>query len=266
MSVGGRSAPLGDTLSKLEHRFGELAAELAELDDFLAPFLDRYRRDVLAPQEALVNLRRRVADARLLLGDRAAREAAEADTPLGRLLVNEAYPSVREQYERVWKGKQQPRAEDAFVEFRPAPLAPEVLALYTRVAAQLHPLLADDRAERERRKGLMAPVDWAYVRRDVISLHSVADAHARESSLPALAGPEADGAMQQRISQLEKGIQRAESRIYERRHGDAAKVLAYTLAAGRSGLDMLGELNRMTVELIDAAERELSGLEARLKG
>lgn len=254
----------GETLARLERRFGELAGELAELDDYLAPFLDRYRRDVLAPHEELVNLRRRVADARLLLGDRAARNAADADTPLGRLLVNEPYPSVREQYERVWKGRQQPRPEDAFVEFSTAPLAPEVQTLYTRVAAQMHPLLTADPAEREKRQTLMAPVDRAYVRRDIISLRSVADARARESSLPVPAGRQADADLQARIDAFENGIQRLESRVYERRHGDIAKVLAYTLAAGRSGLDLLGELNRMTIELIEVARHELAGLEARL--
>ncbi len=253
-----QTASLAQQVADLEGRLGEVAGELVELTFQLAPFLARYRREVLTAHEELVELQRRIADLRLARGDRAAQSAARANTPLSRLVEVESYPSVQAQFERTWASKQPLRAGDILENTALPPSSAAIKALYAEIVARLHPDLTLNEDERERRRELIRGVNRAYLNRDQVSLEAVADAHRPRHNLPAVVDEQAVEDLRQRAFLLEQTIARLEGKVYELRHGDAARVMAFAAAAQAEGHDLLSELNQAIQREIEEARQQLT--------
>jgi hypothetical protein len=83
------------------------------------------------------------------------------------------YVSVEEQFRRTWR-KQSPLSSSP-VPPATGPLSPQALkSLYRQLARRFHPDLTTDPVERERRNRLMAEINAAYSRRDLIALQTLA--------------------------------------------------------------------------------------------
>lgn len=255
---------LSKRVSRLEERLAELAGQLAEMNHLVAPFLVRYQREVLAYHTELVEVRRQIADVRLILGDSDAREAGETETPLSRLLVSDRYLPVEEQYKRVWGGKKVLKPEDMWKKTRLAPPPEEIKVLYAEIVAELHPGLADTPQERQRHSRIMQQVDIAYVRRDLTTLQSVADARRSRRSLPVLVDEGAVDEMRERAARLESLIVTLEGQIFELQHGDVSKVLALAFQAKQHDYDLLKALGASLQQELDEARSKLTTLRALL--
>src|SRR5678815_1718149 len=92
---------LYDQLDELEVRLGEVCGQYVEITAVLAPFLVRYRDQILRYHKALILAQRELADVQAYLGDIGAIHEGEAESPLDEFLKREDV-SVQEQYERAW--------------------------------------------------------------------------------------------------------------------------------------------------------------------
>ena len=88
----------------------------------------------------------------------------------------QGYVSVEEQFRRIWrKPGQQSTASSIPIPPATGPLSPQALkSLYRQLARRYHPDLTTDPVERERRNRLMAEINAAYSRRDLIALQTLA--------------------------------------------------------------------------------------------
>lgn len=258
-SLQRQMADLSKQIAELEQRLGRAAGELADLRAVVAPFVDRYRDEVLKYHLELVQVQRQIADLRGIQGDREALDAGVADTALSRLVNTPEYRPVQEQYERVWHGKHPPRPED--LDDNLPPVSPTIASLYTEIVAKLHPDLAETLRERKRRTSLMHEVDQAYVSRNEVSLRAVAEAHRDRSSLPAVIDDRTVRNLRRRAFMLEQVIARIEGQVYELRHGDIAKIRAYAEHARARGRDFISELSAELQYDLRQARQELAELQ-----
>jgi hypothetical protein len=263
MSDNRQMAALSRQIAAQERRLGELAGELAEMKHVLGQLLGRYRREVLRYHQQLVETQREIADLRLMMGDRAARAAGDAKTALSSLIENEGYASVQEQFERVWRGKRPPRPEDIWEAADLPPAQEEIKVLYAEIAAAAHPALAESAQDYARRVQIFSRANQAYVARNRPALGAIAAAHRGDSRLPVLVDEREVRRMRAHAAALEQLIVRLEGQVYDLRHGDVAKVMAYAQAAEKQGVDLIDQLgSELRGELARAAE-ELDQLKAR---
>ncbi len=249
---------LSDQLSQLETRLGEAAGELAELNHTMAPFLERYRVEIMEPLEELVLIEREVADLRILLGDRKAMEAGEITSPLERL--RKANRSVEEQYHKTWIEPDRPRPNQTG---SLAPADEKVKALYGQLVSNLHPYLATSPEEQKRRVDLMRQVNEAYVKRNYISLQATHEATRDRSNLPVIASEQVVENLHDRVLDLEMLIAQLEGQRFELRHGEVGVVWAEAQQAKTEGRDLLQELNRDIRVAINTGHRTLEELKTR---
>ncbi len=254
-------AELSRRIAELEARLGEVAGEHTELTHAMAPFLARYRKEILPYQEELNNVRREIADLKVILGDQGAKRSRGAERLTS--FLPEDYVPVQEQYERVWKGKGSPRPQDPRDPDMP-PASLSLKRLYGEVVARVHPDLADTPIERARRRRLMERVEEAYLRRDKRSLEAMADAHRERSNLLAIVDEKAVKELEDRVFLLEELIHRLEGESFELRYGDIAKVKARADQASAEGRDLLRELSAELQRDLRQAQEELAGLRALL--
>jgi hypothetical protein len=254
---------LSRKIATLERRLGELAGELAEMKHILGPLLGRYRREVLRYHQQLVETQRQIADLHLLLGDRGARAAADAETPLSSLVALEEYASVQEQYERVWRGKRPPRPEDIWEAANLPPAQEEIRALYAEIIAAAHPALAESPQDYARRVQTFSRANRAYVARNRPALGALAADSRPDSNLPVVIDEGEVRKLRARAAALEQLILQLEGQTYDLRHGDVAKVMAYAQAAERQGIDLIGQLGEDLRRELDHATDELNRLKAR---
>jgi hypothetical protein len=212
MGAPGREiAGLSQQVTALEAKFAEQAGLLAELRAITLPFLARYQQYIEPFQEELVRIQREIADLRVATGDRTAISAGESRSPLDKFYEE---PDVQEQYERVWgtggsKGGSRPTGP-----LRTLPASPELKKQYAEIVVHLHPLLTDNRAEKERRRQLMMKVDEAYVQRNDISLSALAGVYReQQSNLPALVDDKAVARLHDQILVLEAALAKLEASI-----------------------------------------------------
>lgn len=257
---------LGERVARLESRLAELSGRLAEMQYLLAPFIDRYEREVLDVHTEVVEVRRQIADTRLLLGDKAAREAGATETALSRLVRTGEPLPVEEQFERIWGDRQDIKPEELWKKADLQPATADVRALYREIVAHRHPGLADDPEDRERRRAVMRQVDIAYARRDRTTLASVAEAGRNRRNLPVLLTEGAVEGLRSRAAQLETLITVLEGQIFELERGDVARVLAMAYQAHQEGHDLLEALNESLRGELAEARGTLAELRGRLRG
>ena len=257
---------LGERVARLESHLAELSGRLAEMQYLLAPFIDRYEREVLDVHTEVVEVRRQIADTRLLLGDKAAREAGATETALSRLVRTGEPLPVEEQFERIWGDRQDIKPEELWKKADLQPATADVRALYREIVAYRHPGLADNPEDRERRRAVMQQVDIAYARRDRTTLASVAEAGRNRRNLPVLLTESAVEGLRSRAAQLETLITVLEGQIFELERGDVARVLAMAYQAHQEGHDLLEALNESLRGELAEARGTLAELRGRLRG
>jgi hypothetical protein len=251
---------LSRQIDELEAQLGEAAGEHAELSSAMAPFLTRYRQEVLHYQEELAAAQREVADLRVMLGDQGARDSSRSASASP---VDDEFLSVEAQYERVWKGKRPPPPADPR-DPNMAPASPALKKLYGKLVANLSPALADTPAEQARRKGLMRQVSEAFIRRDQRSLEAMADSQRDRSNLPALVDPKIVKQLEERTLVLEELIHHYEGESFELRYGDIARLKAQADQAEARGQDFLTQLHHEIQQELQSARQTASDLRARL--
>ncbi len=253
---------LSKQIATLEARLGEVTGELVDLRAVMAPFLERYQTEVLRYHTELVQVQRHIADLKGERGELSALDSGNADTPLSRLVSIPDYVPVQEQYDRVWRGKQPPRPEDLQDDL-PA-VSPAIKRLYAEIVAHLHPELAETLQERERRTQLIQEVNRAYVNRDEVSLQAMAEAHRSHSNLPAIVDEQAVKKLKRRLFMIEQVVAKVEGQLFDLRHGDVAKVRAYTEHARRTlGRDFIADLGKELQAELRQAQQELAELRTR---
>lgn len=250
-------------IDELEVSLGRVCGQYVEITAMLAPFLARYRDEVLRYHKALVMAQREVADVRAYLGDSKALAEGESSTPLDEFLKREDIVSVQEQYERVWGGKNDTPAAETGDESLP-PASDELRKLYGRAVAHLHPELALSSAERRSRISLFNQVNIAYLRRDINTVRMAADASTPRSNLPALIDDKALKTLRERVYVLEELISRTEAQYYDFRYGDVAKVRAYAKRAEAQGKDFLANLSDDIQSALRNTAEELVRLKSNL--
>jgi hypothetical protein len=250
-------AELSKKITELETKMGGICGEVAELRTIMGPFITRYQTLILPFYEALAGTQREIADRRVAMGDKSAIHPGEPRSPLDRFFED---PNVQEQYERAWQGKKAPRASGPL---HLTAASPEIKSLYAGVVAHLHPELAKDKAERERRRQIMTKVDEAYVRRDQISLQAMVDTYQDRSNLLSEAPDDVVAALRERVVLTETAIGKVEGQKFDLRYGLIAKIKAYAEQLwAEEKRDLLGELSREVQRSLDAAQAELETLRA----
>ncbi len=156
---------LEDLTDQLTAKEAEVAEAGSAFARFRAEYLRRFAPLYAELDQLEAEIARRIAqeEATLAAHTKAAQAAAQADESQQAL------------------GEGPARAAEAGDETRPTPPAPELKALYRDAAKKIHPDLATDEAEKERRTTLMAALNAAYAAGDADAIQRIVDS---ESSRP----------------------------------------------------------------------------------
>jgi hypothetical protein len=240
-----RKAQLQVLTRRLLERERRLAAYRVEL----AAFETRYRRALGTRYAHLDELAERLDETE---------EAAAAD-PLGSDPdphdPAERYPGQGVPGGQNWAwGEREPEKEPE----RRAPVSDQAKRLFRQLARLIHPDLAGDAAERERRTNLMVAANDAYEQGDVASLERLlADWHA---SPEAVTGSGALADLERtlrKIIQVEAGIVQIDEELAELEASAMGWLRRRVEKAAREGWDLLAHMVRELDRQIDEAQLEL---------
>ena len=135
----------------------------------------------------------------------------------------------------------------------------EILLFNQEAAKRLHPDLATDPVERERRTRLMAEANRAYEEGDVARLQAILDEW--ESSPESVKG-EGPGAelvrVIRKIAQIEARLHTIEGEMSQLKEWDLYQIRAKVDEAGREGRDLLGEMAAQVDRKVVAARKRLA--------
>ena len=141
---------------------------------------------------------------------------------------------------------------------RRAPVSDEAKRLFRQLARLIHPDLAGDAAERERRTNLMVAANDAYEQGDVAALERLlADWHA---SPEAVTGSGAAAELERtirRIAQAEAGMARIDEELAELEASAMGWLRRRVEKAAREGWDLLAHMVRELDRQISEAQLEL---------
>jgi hypothetical protein len=249
---------LGGKISELEGKLASVSGELAELNQIMLPFMTRYRQMILPYYDQLVAAQRDIADLMVEQGDRSASEPGDAKSPLDQFFEG---PSVQEQFDKAWQVKQQAKPT--------GPLnlnvaTPQLKDMYRKVAALMHPILADTQQEKERRRQLFYKIDEAYVQRNEMTLQAMVDSFDERSYVPAIASSgDPVTNLRDRVVGLETAVGVLEGQYYDLRYGPMAKLKAFAEQAwAEQKRDLLTELSQEIQAQLRGAQAQLEMLKA----
>jgi len=255
-------ANLSKRIAELEAELGAACGDTIEIVTEMAPFLERFRTEVMRYHRALALAQRELADVRAYRGDVHALEKGQPESPLDELLKRDSL-TVQEQFDRVW-GREDKDPPQSMGSSNHKPASREVKALYAKAVAYLHPELAQNTEERKEHLKLFNQVGTAYLNRDQGTLQSVVDAFTPHTNLPAVIDPQNMQKLKDRIYQLETVTQNVTGQLYDYRYGDVARVRAHALQAEAEGHDLLADLGekiqqalRMTLEELKRSRKDL---------
>jgi hypothetical protein len=239
-----RKAQLQVLTRQLLERERGLAAYRVEL----AAFETRYRRALGTRYARLDELAERLDETEEADADPLDPEA-DADDPA------ERYPGQGLPGGQNWAwGEREPEKEPE----RRAPVSDEAKRLFRQLARLIHPDLAGDAAERERRTNLMVAANDAYEQGDVAALERLlADWHA---SPEAVTGSGALAELERtlrRIIQAEASIARIEEELAELEASAMGWLRRRVEKAAREGWDLLAHMVRELDRQISEAQLEL---------
>ena len=226
---------------------------LAAYRNELAAFETRYRRALGARYARLDELAERL-DATEAADPDPFDPDPDPDDPAGR------YPGQGLPGGQNWAwGEREPEKEPE----RRAPVSDEAKRLFRQLARLIHPDLAGDAAERERRTNLMVAANDAYEQGDVAALERLlADWHA---SPEAVTGSGAAAELERtlrRIAQVEASILRIDEELTELDASAMGWLRRRVEKAAREGWDRLAHMVRELDRQIGEAQLELDRREA----
>jgi hypothetical protein len=235
-------------LQVLTRQLLERERGLAAYRNELAAFETRYRKALGTRYARLDELAERLDQTR---------DADRDGDPLGSDPDDpaERYPGQGLPGGQNWAwGEREPEREPE----RRAPVSDEAKRLFRQLARLIHPDLAGDAAERERRTNLMVAANDAYEQGDVAALERLlADWHA---SPEAVTGSGAAAELERtirRIAQVEASIARIDEELAELEASAMGWLRRRVEKAAREGWDLLAHMVRELDRQISEAQLEL---------
>ncbi|HWC43124.1 MAG TPA: J domain-containing protein [Actinomycetota bacterium] len=235
-------------LQVLTRQLLERERGLAAYRNELAAFETRYRRALGTRYAHLDELAERLDETEASDPDPLGPDP-DSDDPADR------YPGQGLPGGQNWAwGEREPEKEP---ELR-APVGDDAKRLFRQLARLIHPDLASDAAERQRRTNLMVAANDAYEQGDVATLERLlADWHA---SPEAVAGRGALADLERtirRIAQVEAGMTRIEDELAELEASAMGWLRRRVEKAAREGWDLLAHMVRELDRQISEAQQEL---------
>lgn len=262
LDLSARIAALRAEIERQQTELAALEADLIDLERELREFTARYDRLIQPLLDRLAIAREAIAEL----------EAQQRAAALGYRGVEDTgwtpppgYIPVEEQYRRAWKTPEPgfrptgPHRRDYAVDV-PRPET-ALRKLYRKLVRCYHPDLATDPAERERRNRLMAEINAAYARQDLLALQHLAPR----------AGPTAADASEplallelRQLQQVHDQLARRISALARERlaveNGELMTLKAQAAFAARDGRDLLREMAAGLEQDFAAALRRLDAL------
>jgi hypothetical protein len=255
-----RITPAEERLAEQERLLAELTEQLASKEAELASVqlaLDRFRVSYLARfAPAYAELDRLEAEVLRLVAQRTPPGASEARTAQARAEEAEA------------RAEESKRAAEGAEEILGIPTEPsaEIKALYRRVAKAVHPDLAADDEDRERRTRLMAAASRAYADGDEATLRRILDGEV--ACADAIKGDDIDA----RLVRVHRQIAQVRARLTElvalRRVLEADpmwQLLETVRAASDRGEDALEQAELDLRRRIGSARAQLAALRTEVR-
>ena len=234
-------------LARVERRLAGRVQALADFKAELAEFRVRYATALARPYAELDELEARVAEAAAQLRPDDAGKRRKAERL--RAIADEHTAVARPAPAPTQTGK---------------PQAPEGLRrLYRDLTKLIHPDLASDPTERERREALMIQANAAYAEGDEATLAYLMG----QRELEAQAGDDAERLLERlmrQIAQAEGRLEAPERELAEAEASDLAKLMRREAAAREEGRDLLGRFVAEVEEAQQQARKRLKALERRL--
>lgn len=226
-----RLSPEEEELASKRKELASLRAQLAEQELFLATaraeiaaFEARYLRTVGVLYAELDEWNARIAE---IIAERESSEQTRSAATQARAQAQESYSAVHGEAAQL-------------EEYAPGA---ELKSLYREVAKQVHPDLATDQADRERRERLMKAANHAYQHGEVAALRRILEEAETSPESVQGAGVAADlvRAIRQ-IRQLRNRLSEIEPEIAVLRESEIAKLKARAEVAKAQGRDLLAQM------------------------
>jgi hypothetical protein len=220
----------------------ELELALADLRSQLAGFEGRYLRQVGVLYAELDDWNARISElmARLYPSNGAKQQA------------DEAREHAHQTHDAAYGASSQTR------EFNPSP---ELKRLFREVAKRIHPDLATDPTDRERRTRLMAEANRAYEAGDIEALRRILDEYEDGSAENLGEGIGAELVkIIRKISQAKGRIAQIEQELETLRQSKIAKLKQDAEEAQQLGRDLLSELAKAAQKEIERAKRRYESI------
>jgi hypothetical protein len=231
-----------EELAAIRATLAERELELVDLRSQLAVFEGRYLRQVGTLYAELDEWRARLAELEARLNPSAAAQAQ----------AEEAREQARQTYQDAHSKASETR------DFTPSP---ELKKLYREAAKRMHPDLARDPADRERRTRFMAEANRSYEAGDASALERILDEY--QDGADAVPG-EGIGAelirLIRQISQAKERLAAIEREIAALRQSEIALLKKDTEEKERQGRDLLAELATAVKEQIELAKKRYDSL------
>jgi DnaJ-domain-containing protein 1 len=253
--IARRTSPEEEELARKREELALLQAELAERELFLtnlraelSAFEGQYLRQVGTLYAELDEWNAKIAE----------QLAEEEGTEESRSAAAQARTQAEESDSAVHGEAAKARA------FIPSA---ELRALYRQVAKRVHPDLATDQADRQKREHLMAAANAAYQRGDADPLRRILEEYESSPESVRGAGIAADLVrVIRQIEQVRRRLSQIELEIATLIDSDIAKLRAKADAARAEGRELLTEMAEDVRRRIDVARRRFeAGSVARTK-
>jgi hypothetical protein len=236
-----------EELAAIRATLAELELELVDLRSQLAAFEGRYLRQVGALYAELDEWKARISESRARLDpSAAAKEQAQQAREQARQTHEEAHGKASETRD-----------------FKPSP---DLKRLYREVARRIHPDLAKDSGDLERRTRFMAEANRAYEAGDAEALQRILDEY--QDGADAVEGEGIGAELIRIIRQISMAKARAEAierELATLRQSEIAKLKKQAEEREQVGGDLLAELAATVHEQIQRTKKEYEVL-AKAKG
>ena len=253
--IARRVSPEEEELARKREELALLQAELADhelrltnLRTELASFEGQYLRQVGTLYAELDQWNAKIAER---LAEQDGTEEARSDAAQARTQAEKSSAAVRE-------------AAAKTEEFK---ASPELKKLFKEVAKRIHPDLATDDADRQKRTQLMAEANAAYQRDDIETLRRILEEY--ESSPESVRGEGIAADLVRvirQIKQIKARLSQIKLEIAALVESDIAKLRAKVDAASAEGRELLSEMAEDVRKRIDMARRRFeAGLGEKTK-
>ena len=229
-------------LAQLEDELAERELSLASIRAELAAFERRYLRTVGVLYAELDEINAQIAE-------RMARNSG----------AEEAHRAAEQARQRAHESQAAVDAQAAAArDFTPSP---ELKSLYREVAKRVHPDLAADAADRNRREKLMAEANQAYEQGDANRLRKILEEYETSPESVQGSGVAADLVrVIRKITQVKNRLAEIQRETQELLSSDLAKLKAKAEESQKEGRDLLAEMAERVREQIAIARRRVEEL------